>query len=439
MAVLTVLLLTATVLVAIPAIAQPDESGRLGVETEGFVEGGAAEAYIVCKWELPNHKPGGMVFGGDYGRYYDGAGYPCYWDGHPGYSEGHTVLAVEAPPHDLYDPEIPYLPIELWSAVTHPAGLDAISDVYWKIFHPDGSFKWQDHGEAIDPNYADEELGAYWDGENYQIAKDESSMWFAASYGTHQLEERAIEDGTSGLVALTLQRRVDLYRGWFPLHKDQPCGHYAVENHVVANGVDTYITNYIYVHCFVDLQLDFDHINWGLLTPGNSKVLNGNLRWGDYGPDGAFGSYNMTVGNGGSGEMQVGVAFAPLVQVDTPGPKLITEFDAAFGITPSDLQWIDPIYSGDEPQVLGDIAWFNHDYYRTLCANETGKLDLSVHPPSSIPNGGYYGGLVVYGMGTYANNGDVVETTTTEPPNDRGICNNTNGIWDDGNQRPPRP
>ena len=40
--------------------------------------------------------------------------------------------------------------IELWAAVDHPAGISAISDVYWKVFHGDNSFKVQVHGVRID-------------------------------------------------------------------------------------------------------------------------------------------------------------------------------------------------------------------------------------------------------------------------------------------------
>lgn len=424
-------------LVAIPAGAQPDDDGvRIGVDSKGYVEGGADEAWILCKWEVPVHINDGARYGGDYGSVPGGAEYPCRvneGDFFPYYEENYTVLSVEAPPHNLWDSEIPALPIELWSAVTHPASLENISGVHWRIFHPDGTLKAQVHGERVSPGQA-EALGLEWDNSQYRIT---GGMWAAASPGTQQLEQAAVTDGTNGLMALMRQGRVALYRSLFYLHKDQPCGPYRVENNVVADGSRSAINNYIWVNCFVDLQLDFEYINWGRLTPGDRKVLNGNLPWGDYDPDEDFGSRNMTVGNGGSGEMQVGVAFAPLVEQNEQGPKLITHFDAAFSaIGPSNLQIIDPIYSSEEPGELGKIAWFRHDYDRTLCANETGKLDLSVHPPGDIPNGEYAGYMVVYGMGAYATNGDVV--TTTEPPNDRGICNNTNGIWDDGYQR-PRP
>lgn len=435
MVILTALLLTATALLAIPASAAPQDGP---VKAEGYVEGGSDEALIVCKWELPDARPyqGGMQYGSTLGRYEDGAGYPCRVDDgefFPYYEQEHTVLAVRAPAHDLYDSEIPALPIELWSAVAYDGGLPNISGVHWRIFHPDGSLKDQVHGTRVTPAQADS-LGVRWDGSQYQII---GGMWEAASDGTRQLEEAAVEDGTNGLVALSHQGRVALYRSSFPLHKDQPCGRYTVENHVLVDGSRTWITNYIWVMCFIDLQLDFEFINWGRLTPGDKKILNGNLEWGDYDPDQSFGSRNMTVGNGGSGEMVVGVRFAPLVEQNEAGPKLIRRFDAAFSaIGPSNLQVIDPIYAGEEPGELGEWAWFNHDYDRTLCANETGKLDLSVLPPRDIPNGAYQGHMVIYGMGGYGNGDSVVTTTTDTPPNDEYICNNPRGDWDGGNQRP---
>ena len=317
----------------------------------------------------------------------------------------------------------------------HEKGLGNISDVYWDIRHYDGTGKDQVHGELIPKELVDDELGATWDGSQYQIV-DGYNMWNSASYnGTEQLTEQVVEDPDNGLVIKSVQEKYGLYKGYFDIHKHQPCGPYLVENWVVTTGSEVYETNYIFVHCFIDLQLDFDYINWGGLAPGGDKSLDGNLEFGDYIEDGASGSEKMTVGNGGSGEMQVGVAFTPLQELGDDLPKLITEFDAGFGISPANLYWYPEVFSGDEPGELGDKYWFPHDYWRTLCANETGKLDLSVHPPETLPNGEYAGKLVVYGKG-FPFMGNNVPVSVSETENNGAICANTMGYWFGGVQRP---
>ena len=101
---LTALLLAATALIAIPAIAQPGPDQDQDLETAGYVDGSGQEAEILCKWELPDADSYtfGMQYGEDLG-WYD-AGYPCWLDnGWPTYEGENTVIAVEAPAHDLYE------------------------------------------------------------------------------------------------------------------------------------------------------------------------------------------------------------------------------------------------------------------------------------------------------------------------------------------------
>jgi hypothetical protein len=87
--------------------------------------------------------------------------------------------------------------------------------------------------------------------------------------------------------------------------------------------------------------------------------------------------------------MGIGIVFDPMIQVDDngddiPGGKIIDVFDACFGNHPSSLQCIDPIKALEEVR-------FDDDPDRTLCSNEHGKLDLSIHPPETIPGGKYVG------------------------------------------------
>ena len=262
--------------------------------------------------------------------------------------------------------------IQNWAAVDHPAGADAIDDVYWKIFHPDGSFKYQIHGHLV--AVGDVDLLGSW---------NDSSTMFGAAYATGQVSQQAIHDADYGIIDRVKQRQKTLWYADWPISKDQMCGEYRIEAHAVANGVESVLTNYIDIICFFNLEIDFDSVNWGAIIPGTSKVVPGDTQFSP--PS----SSAPTVKNTGNSGMQVGVLFTPLVQQNVEGPKRIVDFDAAFGKTASVLEWIDPIAAGDE-------AWFsNSSINQVLCNNEVGKLDLSVHPPAGLPNGQYEGSLTV--------------------------------------------
>lgn len=53
---------------------------------------------------------------------------------------------IQVRPNALNDPSPRR--IELWSAVSADVGLGSISSVYWKVFHPDGTFKAQIRGDV---------------------------------------------------------------------------------------------------------------------------------------------------------------------------------------------------------------------------------------------------------------------------------------------------
>jgi hypothetical protein len=123
-------------------------------------------------------------------------------------------------------------------------------------------------------------------------------------------------------------------------------------------------------------------VSWGTIIPGAGKVLPGDTN---------FGTPNApTIKNTGNSGLQLGLVMEALVQQGVQGPKQIVDFDAAFGKSASVLEWIDPIDAGV-------LVWFSGDNInQVLCANEVGKLDLSVHPPPALPNGDYRGQVVIY-------------------------------------------
>lgn len=319
--------------------------------------------------------------------------------------------------------------VELWSAVSAETGLGSISSVYWKVFHPDGTFKAQIHAETLTNGVAqDYDHGVYAansaplapsmprKGDCYgpggatpnvgTMFKGASTGVTAALRGNDELSTAAIDptNQNSLITACNEQQKAFFYAG-FDLHKEQPCGEYVVESHALVNGAEAPILRYtIDVECFYDLETDFTSVNWGTLVPGMKKVLPGDTRF-------SIGDGKPTVRNGGNAGMAIGVQYTPLVQsnadgVALPGGKLITWFDATFGRDANHLQDIPRIDSGIRPGVFGTASFFDSEpanggqrYYQILCSDETGKLDLSVHPDANMPSGNYVGSVRVIARG----------------------------------------
>jgi hypothetical protein len=290
---------------------------------------------------------------------------------------------VQVLPNAEDEPE--ELQVQLWMGVDHENGLSAIDDVFWKVYHPDGEFKVQVHGTRIgaDNTTRIAECAALG-------SANATGTMFEAAVHTGQISANAVDDINLGLVAKCQENEKAIYYAKFDISKHQPCGEYRVEAYAVSSGAQAMLTNYIDVICFYSLEIDFDDIDWGQIVPGSNKVVSGDLI---FDPSGF--SDEPTVKNTGNHGMGISVKFWELVQQDVDGPKLIQDFDACFGRSPSTIQCLgedpsDPIHA--DPMAT---AMFDDDPARVLCANEVGKLDLSIHPPNTIPLGEYDGRVEV--------------------------------------------
>ncbi|MEZ5176404.1 MAG: hypothetical protein R2823_09400 [Acidimicrobiia bacterium] len=395
--VFAVFAMLATMLVVVPAAADP-------VDTGADIGGDGLNPEIVCKWELPDRDGNwnnGMQYSDDDAPNND-AGFPCHGeDPNMQYEQGWEVIQVKANAED--EPTEQW--IELWSAVRGSTSVSAVDSVFWKIYHPDESLKIQVHGEHSDRS--PQELGASFNQGTGEWNVSQGSMWYAASNQTGQIHPTTISS-QQGIIARAVQNDLWLYEGAFGLSKHQPCGLYRVDNYATYLGFTTMTTNNINVLCFVQLEADFDSVNWESVTPGSTDWVYGDLIFDEGGQ-----SPWPTVKNTGSGAMTLGIEFTPMYWEDEvePTTKKITEFDGAFGINPDFLEYRDPIVAGQE-------AHFGREYYQVLCANEVGKLDLSIHPPVGLPGGHYSGDLFLYGHHTP--NGEEY----------RSPCLNEHGIWD---------
>jgi hypothetical protein len=374
-------------MVCMQGIASGDEI----VSTGAVVTGSSVAPRIECKWELPDMRPN--VVGIQYDSAIDpdvhdddmavvpdadndptnGIQVPC--TGPPTTvpsMPGGVMSMIQVRPNAEDMPE--ERQIELWAAVDHPNGIAAIDDVYWVIYHPDRSPKVQVHGTKV-PNTAGDcdALGHV----------DQPGSMFNAAYATGQIAAESIEDINKGMIAKCQQSEKAIYYAKFDLSKHQPCGVYKVELHAISSGAETILVNYIDVICTYYMEIDFSAVNWETITPGVKDVVSGDLIF-----DAAEVPSAPTVKNTGNSGMGVGVHFSEMLQqgVDPVVAKRIDQFDACFGKSPAGIQCVDPI-------MASDVVWFGDidDPDRVLCSNDVGKLDVSIHPPTTLPGGTYAG------------------------------------------------
>jgi hypothetical protein len=349
------------------------------VPTTAVVSGGAVAPNIECKWELPDMDsatPGIQYNNDDQPSVYPTPPFPC--SGTPPTQPNGATNMIQVAPNPLNQPE--ERRIQLWTAVDHPNGTSNISDVYWKVFHPDGTFKIQVHGTRVPVAEC----------EAYGSGSSAVTTMFGSAVATHQVAAASIDDINKGIVTKCKQNEKALYYAEFQLAKEQPCGAYKIEEHAVSNGAESVLTNYINVLCTYYMQLDFSTVDYGTITPGLTKVASGDFLFlppNDTAP---------TVLNAGNSGLGLSVSFSPMVQQNTPGGKIIDQFDACFArlrAGPGEdgsytLQCIDPIFAGT-------TAAFDDTSDRVLCSDEVGKLDFSIHPPSTLPAGTYAGTVSV--------------------------------------------
>ncbi len=402
--ILAVLAMIATVLAIVPASAIV-VGGSGSVDTGAVIGSGNGLApQIVCKWELPDvdrNAANGMQYGDDDAPSKD-AGFPCNGiDPNTKYdADGRIVMEVKANAEDSPTERL----IELWTAVKGSANAGAIDSVIWDIYHPDGTLKKQVESYAPDSR-TPQQLGASFNEATGKYSLIPGGMWYAASAQTGQI---ANDTATSqqGIISRAVQDDLSLWSNSFLLSKHQPCGTYKVVERATYLGWTSTVTNNIEVLCFVNLEADFNTVQWGDITPGGTDYVYGDLVF-----DVEGNSPWPTVKNTGSGAMTLSIMFSEMRakgDTDPASVKLIKQFDGKFGISPDRLLNIDPINAGEK-------AWFGEADAQTLCANETGKLDLSIHPPAGLPAGTYVGSLTLYAG--WANNG-------VESP-----CLNEQGVW----------
>ncbi len=370
------------------------------VPTAAHVTGSGDPGNIECSWALPDLNPkGGLETNNTgtpnptppltfwYGQDDDPAttpGSPCDLgpNGSKPQMANNVHHMIQVLPNAQDQPA--QRRIELWAAVDHPAGINAITDVYWKVYHGDGTLKVQVHGVRIDASKTNPDCNG-----PVTAKPGDSTTMFQAAIATGQLTNGAVHDPTNGMIALCQEGVKAFYHNTFLVSKDQPNGEYKIETHEVSTGgLETVQTYYIDIIPFYDMALDFSSVNFGQIIPGLPKTVNGDTTFNP--PN----SPSPTVLNEGNSAMGIGLLFGNLMQTTdqngnpVQGGKVITTFDGSFGLSAATIQHIAVINAGT-------LANFDDAGNRQLCPNDDGKLDLSVDPPPTLPAGTYAGTVSV--------------------------------------------
>jgi hypothetical protein len=259
---------------------------------------------------------------------------------------------------------------------------------------------------------------------------------FEAAFHTGQVSSEAIDDVNIGMIAKCMQAEKAIYYAKFSIDKDQACGIYKIVAQAHSGTAKSTFVNYIRVECFTSLSLDFAAVQWLEISPGSSKVVSGDFVWDDSIADAIPGvnpPFGATVHNGGNHPMGIKIKFDELLEIDpmTQMPIVsavgngINKFDACFGkytvpniicvgrgdVLPGDMFPQDSIDAGDWTLFgPGPIAGLTpHDNgFQILCANEFGKLDLSIHPSKGLNAAEYRGEVHIM---AYNGHNTVVSTT----------------------------
>jgi hypothetical protein len=247
--------------------------------------------------------------------------------------------------------------IAYWWVAEDPNGIGDIIDAFVRVFHPDGSLKYQVH-DPDGPNPC-ADLGAW----------NQPGTPLYAAYRSGQLTQAQAE-----LIVENCNKNV--WRPFFVeerISKHQPCGNYRVVASVVDQaGNPGSLENTMEILCTVGLETDFDAVNFGEILPNTDKWVRGDMT-------SAAGTL-PSVKNTGNSNLFLQLEYSQML--GTNFQKVINLFDAKLN-----AQTIDPMNAGTR-------YCFNLE---PLGSNEVGQLDLSIHP-GSIPADTYTGTLRLWGL-----------------------------------------
>lgn len=322
------------------------------VDTSAVVTGSGSPPTVDYKWELPNVNQSATCATDpfQYGN-----------DADPSTNTGVQVV-----------PNLEDLPcleqISYWWVASDPNGISDIIQAYVRVFHPDGSLKYQLHATTDGTQNAPVAPVACAD----LGSPTDPTTPIGAAVLTGQLssaDAQLILDNCSKNVSL-------VFRVQGELSKEQPCGDYTVTASVSdqAGNVGE-LTNTMTVLCVVGLWTDFTNVDFGQIVPNTAKWVRGDTTFDDPADSGM-----PSIKNVGNTNMFLEMNYSEMVGASQG--KTITSFDGQLN-----TQEVNPM-------AAGSTYCFN---LQPIGSNVVGQLDLSIHP-GSVPADSYTGSLTLTGV-----------------------------------------
>ena len=299
-------------------------------------------------------------------------------------SAPYVCAKFETPDHDPADgTQIEPVPggtrlVKFYVVVGDPNGVDDISAVYVKVYHPDGSFKFQ--LDAIRPAWTIIPYTGLVDmdgdcvGETtVPVALDELEAQGRITYGFDPVRGATMTLGTLKYdLEHGKQLLVELV-GEMDYH--QPSGNYRVEAIAVDQGGKSGILENLFFYIsIVALRCDFTRISWGNVNVAQWNVL--------YGDEDLSTPTKPTIQNIGNDPAKIELHFTEMEGINF-GKKII-DFDAS--MLGGHIELV-----ACTPKVIMDAAGDPV----TLPACTPTQIDFSVHPPSGTPEDTYRGQMTI--------------------------------------------
>jgi hypothetical protein len=330
----------AVVLAIVLTLASTLAVAAADMDTEAVVGGSGSAPYVCAKFETPDHDP------------VDG-----------------TQIEPVAGGTRL---------VKFYVVVGDPNGVDDISAAYVKVYHPDGSFKFQ--LDAIRPGWTIIPYTGLIDMDGDCMGEtpvpEALDMLEAQNRITYGFDPVRGENMTLDTLKYDLdhgkQLLVELV-GEMDYH--QPCGDYRVEAIAVDQGGKSGILeNFFFYISIVALRCDFTRINWG-----NVNVCQWNVLYGD---EDLSTPTKPTIQNIGNDPAKIELHFTEMVG-DNFGKKIL-DFDAS--MLGGHIELV-----ACTPKVITDGAGAPV----VLPACTPTQIDFSVHPPTGTPEDMYRGRMTI--------------------------------------------
>ena len=311
------------------------------MDTGAVVGGSGSAPYVCAKWETPDHDPA-------------------------------TGTQIEPVAGDMRT-------VKFYVVMGDPNGVPDLSAAYIKVWHPDGTFKFQldairAQGWTQIPYSGMIDMDGDCVGETpVPIALDELEMQGRITYGYDPVREEMmdlaklkydLEEGKQLLVELIGE-----------IHYHQPSGDYRVEAIAVDQGGKSgTLENYFFYISIVALRCDFGTINWGTVNVDQWNIL--------YGDEDLDTPTKPTVQNIGNDPAQIELHFTEMIGDEYQ--KLIKDFDAM-------------LLGGHTEFVACTPKVIAHDTgeHVLLPPCTPTQIDFSVHPPSGTPEDTYRGQMTI--------------------------------------------